>query len=98
RRGRAFYRSASTIPPRGPFGQMLRGMAVSLRSYSRPVRSPRASYLLSVDPDIAWWDFHESPRAVAAGERAMAELLQALPSLSSSAGGPRARPVPGRHA
>lgn len=79
RRGRSFYRSAVGVEPHGPFGQMLRGMAVSLRSYSRPVRAPRGSYLLTVEPDIAWWDFHKSPQAVAAGERAMSELLEALP-------------------
>ncbi|HZJ09334.1 MAG TPA: patatin-like phospholipase family protein [Trueperaceae bacterium] len=79
RRGRSFYRHAARIDPRGPFGQIIKGMAVSMRSYSRPVRSPRGSFLLSIEPNIAWWDFHRSPQAIASGEKAMSELLAALP-------------------
>lgn len=77
-RGRRLYRRAATVAPRGPFGQMVRGLSVSMRSYSRPVRAPRGSHLLSIDPLIAWWDFHRSPQAIAAGESAMNELLTGL--------------------
>src|SRR5690606_22256200 len=83
KRGRDFYRRASRIEPEGPFGQMLKGVAISLRSYSRPVRAPRGAYLLSAAPDIAWWDFHKSPQAIAAGEHRMRELLEALPRLAA---------------
>jgi len=96
RRGRAFYRRASRLEPGGPFGQMIKGVAVSLRSYSRPVRSPRGAYLLSVEPDIAWWDFHKSPQAIAAGEEKMSELLTALPRLAPFT--PRAGSPSGRQA
>ena len=83
-RGRSLYRRASGVAPSGPFGQMVKGLSVSLRSYSRPVRAPRGSYLLSVDPEIAWWDFHRSPQAIAAGERAMDELLASIDAAAAS--------------
>lgn len=98
RRGRSFYRMASRIEPDGPFGQMVKGVAVSLRSYSRPVRSPRGAYLLSVEPDIAWWDFHRSPQAIAAGERKMSELLSALPRPLPNTGVPSTKSTTRRRA
>ena len=63
--------------PHGPFGQVLKGVAVSLRSYSRPLRAPKNTFLVSVKPDVAWWDFHRSPQAFASGAAAMNELLAA---------------------
>src|SRR5690606_31063285 len=84
RRGRKLYRRASNVPPSGPFGQMVKGLSVSLRSYSRPVRAPRGSHLLTVDPAIAWWDFHKSPQAIAAGERAMDDLLMSIDPASAA--------------
>lgn len=75
RRGRWLQRATRSLVPRGPFGQAVKGLAVSLRSYSRSVRGPAGAHLVSVSPDVAWWDFHRSPQAIAAGERAMAELL-----------------------
>jgi len=75
RRGRRLQRATRTMVPRGPFGQVVKGLAVSLRSYSRSVRGPAGAHLVSVSPDVAWWDFHRSPQAIAAGERAVAELL-----------------------
>ncbi len=82
--GRRYYRTAARLGSAGPFGQMARGLAISLRSYSRPLRAPRGCLLVSVDAEIAWWDFHRSPRAIAAGERAMARALARLSSPSAS--------------
>lgn len=76
--GRSFYRRAGGIEPQGPFGQVVKGLAVSMRSYSRPVRAPRGSHLLRIEPAIAWWDFHRSPQAIAAGEATMNRLLKSL--------------------
>lgn len=77
RPGRALQRRAVGAVPHGPFGQVLKGVAVSLRSYSRSLRAPSGSYLVSVKQDVAWWDFHRSPHAIASGEAAMHELLTA---------------------
>ncbi len=77
RPGRSFLAAAHNIDVNGPFGQMLRGMAISLRSYSLGVHVPASATLLRVDPQVSWWDFHQSPRAIAAGERAALALLDA---------------------
>ncbi len=79
--GRDFQRSAGRAQVLGPFGQMIRGMAISLRSYSRGLHVPRGGLLLRVDPPLAWWDFHKSPQAIEAGERAMREALARSPGL-----------------
>lgn len=76
--GRSHYRRTGRFSPAGPVRQVARGLAISARSYSRPVRVPRGAYLVSVDPGVAWWDFHRSPQSVAAGERAMGALLERL--------------------
>lgn len=76
--GRAHYRRTGRVAPAGPLTQLARGLAISARSYSRPVRVPRGAHLVSVDPGVAWWDFHQSPRSIAAGEAAMGRLLTAL--------------------
>lgn len=73
--GRAFLGAAGRAEPNGPLGQMLRGVAISLRSYSRGVHVPASATLLRVDSRVSWWDFHQSPRAIAAGERAALALL-----------------------
>jgi len=79
RAGRRFQRLAARARATGPFGQMLRGMAISLRSYSRGLRAPRGGLLVREAPPSAWWDFHKSPQAIAAGERAMLDALGAAP-------------------
>lgn len=84
--GRSLQRKAAGMVPHGPLGQVFKGMAVSLRSYSRSLRAPSGSYLVSVQPDVAWWDFHRSPQAFASGEAAMNSLLARLQP-SSAAGG-----------
>lgn len=80
--GRAFRRRADSVSGAGAMGQMLRGVSISLSSYSRGVRVPSGATLLRVDPGIAWWDFHRSPSAIAAGERAMEQLLNGRDLLS----------------
>ena len=84
--------------PHGPFGQVVKGVAVSLRSYSRSLRAPAGSFLVKVEPDVAWWDFHRSPQAIGSGERAMNELLAGggAAALVSRSGGLLARSKPTR--
>ncbi|HET8985249.1 MAG TPA: hypothetical protein VFN03_05775, partial [Trueperaceae bacterium] len=45
--------------------------------YSRSLHAPAGSFLVSVKTDVAWWDFHRSPQAIASGEAAMNELMAA---------------------
>jgi len=73
--GRSWQRRSQKLVPHGPLGQVTKGLAVSLRSYSRSLRAPSGSFLVAVNPDVAWWDFHRSPQAIASGEAAMNELL-----------------------
>ncbi len=73
--GRAFLARGERADPRGPFGQIYRGLAISLASYSRDLQVPEGATLLRVEPQISWWDFHKSPAAIQAGEKAMRELL-----------------------
>lgn len=75
--GRTFLDAARNTDVNGPFGQMLRGVAISLRSYSLGLHVPANATLLRVESRVAWWDFHQSPRAIAAGENAAATLLAA---------------------
>lgn len=83
RPGRRFQHLARRFQPVGPFGQMVRGLAVSLRSYSRPLRPPPRGMLVREDPPAAWWDFHKSPQAIEAGERAMRRALARAPEFLS---------------
>lgn len=77
RPGRRLETSLDRLRGRDPLRRLLRGMALSLRSYRHAVRPPEGATLMRVDPRIAWWDFHRSPEAVAAGERAARRLLDA---------------------
>ncbi|HRQ09493.1 MAG TPA: patatin-like phospholipase family protein [Trueperaceae bacterium] len=74
--GREFLRRGKHAKPQGPFGQIYRSLAISLASYSRDLHVPRGATLLRVEPHIAWWDFHKSPAAIQAGERAIHDLLE----------------------
>ncbi len=75
--GRAFKRRADAAEGYGAYSQMLRGVSISFSSYSRGIRVPTGAVLLRVDPGIAWWDFHRSPAAIAAGEAAVRALFEA---------------------
>ncbi|HZW28780.1 MAG TPA: patatin-like phospholipase family protein [Trueperaceae bacterium] len=78
RGGRAYYRRTGELGVAGTVRQLARGLAISARSYSRPVRAPRGAYVVSVDPGVAWWDFHRSPQSIAAGEAAVTALLRRM--------------------
>lgn len=75
RAGRAFLRRGAAVTPNGPLAQIYRGLAISFGSYEHGLDTPPSATLLRVDPRMAWWDFHKSPIAFAAGQRAMRELL-----------------------
>lgn len=56
----------------GPWSRLWRGLALAAAAYERSVEVPDGAYLLRAQPPVAWWDFHRSEEAVAAG-RASAE-------------------------
>ncbi len=60
------------------WGTLAKGLARAAASYSRVIAYPPEVMSVSVVPPIAWWDFHKSPRAIAAGEAAMSAALPAL--------------------
>lgn len=75
--GRRAEAAVDRLRGRDPLRRLLRGLVLSLRSYRHGVVPPAGATLLRVDPHIAWWDFHRSPQAIAAGERAARRLLDA---------------------
>lgn len=82
RLGRRFQRLAARSRATGPFGQMTRGLAISLRSYSHGLRAPRGGLLVRENPPSAWWDFHKSPQNILAGEQAMRAALAGAPEFA----------------
>lgn len=60
---------------RNPFGRTLRGLGWAARSYARPQLVPEGARLMSVNPGIAWWDFHRTADALELGLARARELL-----------------------
>jgi len=73
--GRAWQRLTSRLPLRWPPGQLLRGMALAVRSYDELPDRPPGALLVRVNPPLSWWDFQKSPQAIAAGEATMRAAL-----------------------
>lgn len=71
--GRWLHRQAARMRGDGPWGRLVIGLSLSLRSYRNDAAPPSDAEMITVAPPIAWWDFHRSPVAIATGERAMAE-------------------------
>ena len=69
---------------RHAWNALSRGLAHAAVSYSRAAAVPEECLLVRTAPPVAWWDFHKSDLAVAAGERAM---RLALPELEERLGG-----------
>lgn len=61
--------------PEGAYGTLLRGLAWAGASYSRDLTFAPETFLLRIDPGIAWWDLHRAEEAAAAGERAARAAL-----------------------
>ncbi len=80
RSGRRFQRMAGAASVDGPFGQMVRGMAIAFRSYSRGLHVPAGGLLVRGAPSTAWLDFHKTSHTMAAGEVAMQAALDTEPN------------------
>jgi NTE family protein len=94
--GRWLHRVAAGMRGATPWGRLVIGLSLSLRSYRHDARAPAGADLITVAPPIAWWDFHRSPVAIEAGERAMRAWLAGRPARApraerrASAGPPEA--------
>lgn len=75
--GRWLHRQAARMRGDGPWGRLVIGLSLSLRSYRHDATPPPGASMVTVAPPIAWWDFHRSPVAIETGERAMAAWLDA---------------------
>jgi NTE family protein len=78
--GRWLHRVAAGMRGATPWGRLVIGLSLSLRSYRHDARAPAGAELITVAPPIAWWDFHRSPVAIEAGERAVRAWLADRPS------------------
>lgn len=76
RYGRWLHRSAARMRGDNPWGRLLIGLSLSLRSYRHDAVAPADDELFTVAPPIAWWDFHRSPAAIEAGEQATRAWLE----------------------
>ena len=61
-----------------PYAGLLRGLARVQTSYEQGISAPEGAHLISTNPPIAWWDFHEPGKAIAAGERVTRAALEKL--------------------
>lgn len=84
--GRRLEAAVDSLEALDPISRLLRGFALSLRSYRHPVCAPAGATLLRIDPRIAWWDFHRSPQAIAAGERATRRMLATRAATDATVG------------
>lgn len=73
--GRAWRRYAATLGTSNPWSRLAQGVSLSLRAYEHGIRVPEGALLVETRPPIAWWDFHRSPLAIAAGRQAMEAAL-----------------------
>ena len=76
--GRTLHARALSAASRTPWSALGKGLAHASASYSRTQPLPPECLLVKTAPPVAWWDFHKSDLAVAAGERAMRAALPAL--------------------
>ncbi len=78
RLGQALYRRLLATPASGVWGGFLHGLARVQASYDQALLVGNAELLVVCDPPVAWWDFHKSPAAILAGEKAMRAALEQL--------------------
>lgn len=78
--GAWLHRSAGRLQGRNPWSRLVIGLSLSLRSYRHDARAPSGAQMVSVAPPIAWWDFHRTPLAIEAGERAVRLWLERRPT------------------
>ena len=76
--GQTLYTRALRSERRTSLSSLSKGFARAAASYSRVAALPSECLLVKTAPPVAWWDFHKSDLAVAAGEKAMRKVLPEL--------------------
>lgn len=89
--GLAWSNMSEGLQPSTSLRSLARGISCALASYSCAQTVPPGALLVTADPPLSWWDFHRSPEAIAAGERAMNRALEEWPDVLS-----RSRPKQAR--
>lgn len=67
------------MPAPQPYKRLTLSLLHALASYQQKLAPPQGATLIRMNPPNAWWDFHRSPDAIAAGEVAMKRYLAGLP-------------------
>jgi len=102
RAGGWLHRVAGRMRGGNAWSRLAIGLSLSLRSYRHDAEAPSGAQMVTVVPPIAWWDFHRTPIAIEAGERAVRLWLEQRAARSGAArldrGAPRSGPDrgPGR--
>lgn len=78
RLGMAWARLTRHTVPSTSMRSLARGLSCALASYLCQQEVPPGALLVRANPPLSWWDFHRSPEAIAAGERAMSSALDAF--------------------
>lgn len=90
------HRMAGRMRGRNAWSRLAIGLSLSLRSYRHDARAPAGAQMVTVAPPIAWWDFHRSPIAIEAGERAVRLWLERRAAEGDPAPGGPAGQAPGQ--
>ncbi len=64
------------LPAPRPYRRLSKSLVHMLASYQKRLSPPEGAALINMNPPNAWWDFHRSPEAIAAGEMTMKHYLQ----------------------
>ena len=81
--GLTWSRMSEGLQPSTSLRSLARGISCALASYSCDQTVPPGALLVTADPPLSWWDFHRSPEAIAAGERAMTQALEQWPEITA---------------
>lgn len=82
--GRAWARITRNVMPTTSLRSLARGISCALASYLCDQVVPEGALLVRANPPLSWWDFHRSPEAIAAGERAMSKALDSAGAAAHS--------------
>ena len=74
--GKWWERMLETFPAPAAYQRLNRGIVRIFASYEQTLDIPKGAELIDLSPPIAWWDFHRTPEAIAAGEAAMLSALK----------------------
>mgnify|MGYP000244274177 CR=1 FL=1 len=83
--GRAWQRQLLKVQGRSVWASFIRGLARVQASYEQRITAPEDALLISIDPPLAWWDFHKISDAIAVGEQVTLGALERWQAQTPSA-------------